>query len=122
MRHPTSSHLAATLLALAALACERPAATQDIGVASATPTAAAAPATTEATPAPVATTDAEVPRVTVADAKAAVDAGAAVIVDVRDGGSFEAAHIKGALHIPVNMIEARLAELPRDKRILTYCS
>jgi hypothetical protein len=30
--------------------------------------------------------------------------------------------IKGARHIPLDQLEARLAELPRDREIVTYCS
>ena len=30
--------------------------------------------------------------------------------------------IKGATHIPLGDLEARLAELPRDREIVTYCS
>lgn len=30
--------------------------------------------------------------------------------------------IKGALHIPLGDLETRLAELPRDREIVTYCS
>ncbi|MDT5267999.1 MAG: hypothetical protein QOH49_185 [Acidobacteriota bacterium] len=30
--------------------------------------------------------------------------------------------IKGARHIPLEQLEARLAEMPRDREIITYCS
>lgn len=30
--------------------------------------------------------------------------------------------IKGATHIPLDQLEARLSELPKDKEIVTYCS
>jgi hypothetical protein len=30
--------------------------------------------------------------------------------------------IKGASHIPLDQLEARLSELPRDREIVTYCS
>ena len=30
--------------------------------------------------------------------------------------------IKGARHIPLDQLEARLAELPRDREIVAYCS
>ena len=30
--------------------------------------------------------------------------------------------IKGATHIPLGDLEARLSELPRDREIVTYCS
>lgn len=61
-------------------------------------------------------------RVTPAEARAAVEKGQAVIVDVRGEDSFRAGHIKGALWIPVGDIAARAGELPRGKTIITYCS
>jgi len=30
--------------------------------------------------------------------------------------------IKGATHIPLDQLESRLSELPRDREIVTYCS
>lgn len=63
-----------------------------------------------------------VQRITVADARAAVERGTAVIVDVRAEESYKLGHIKGALSIPGNTIEARLKDLPRNKLIITYCS
>ena len=30
--------------------------------------------------------------------------------------------IKGAAHIPLDHLESRLAELPRDREIITYCA
>jgi len=70
----------------------------------------------------IAASPAEIPRVTPQDAAAAVKAGTAVIVDVRDDGSWNAGHVKGALHIPFADLERRVDELPRDKRIIAYCS
>ena len=61
-------------------------------------------------------------RVTPAEARAAVEKGQAVIVDVRGEDSFKAGHVKGALWIPVGDIVARSGELPRGKMIITYCS
>ena len=61
-------------------------------------------------------------RVTPAEARAAVEKGQAVIVDVRGEDSFKAGHVKGALWIPVNDIASRTNELPRGKMIITYCS
>ena len=66
--------------------------------------------------------DNAVRRVTPAEAKAAVDKGQAVLVDVRGEDSYKAGHVKGALWIPVNEIGARAGELPRGKTIITYCS
>jgi rhodanese-related sulfurtransferase len=30
--------------------------------------------------------------------------------------------IKGAKHVPLDALESRLAELPRDREIVTYCA
>ena len=69
-------------------------------------------------------TEAQVPRVTVEEAKAALDNGTAVIVDVRILESFVAQHIQGALSIPLTGIEADPAgvKLDKDKWIITYCT
>ncbi|HKC66106.1 MAG TPA: rhodanese-like domain-containing protein [Pyrinomonadaceae bacterium] len=68
------------------------------------------------------TQDDGVRRITPADAREAFDSGKAIIIDVRDEASFKAGHVKGARWIPVNEIESRIKELPRDKMIITYCS
>ena len=44
-----------------------------------------------------------------------------VLIDVRPALEFEHGHLAGALAIPVEQLEQRLAELPRDKRIVAYC-
>jgi rhodanese-related sulfurtransferase len=61
-------------------------------------------------------------RISPAQLREAVLNGKAVIVDVRGADSYSAGHIKGARLIPVNEIEARAGELPRNKMIVTYCS
>jgi 3-mercaptopyruvate sulfurtransferase SseA len=61
-------------------------------------------------------------RISVEDAREAIEKGTAVVVDVRDEQSFSFGHIKGALSIPSSEIEKHLAELPHDKLIITYCS
>ncbi len=63
-----------------------------------------------------------VQRITVAEAHAALNKGTAIIVDVRAEESYKLGHIKGALSVPINAINARLSELPRNKLIITYCS
>ena len=47
--------------------------------------------------------------------------GKAVLVDVRPAVEFESGHIPGALAIPIEELEKRLKELPRNKRIVAYC-
>jgi len=75
------------------------------------------------TPAHVANTTDEIPRIAPPDAAAAVAAGTAVIVDVREDANWDAGHVKGALHLPLREIEAKhLDTLPHDKRIIAYCS
>jgi 3-mercaptopyruvate sulfurtransferase SseA len=69
-------------------------------------------------------TEADVPRVTVQDAKAAFDGGEAIIVDVRSQAAYEAGHVDGALSIPLNEFETNIAgiDLPKDQWIITYCT
>lgn len=64
----------------------------------------------------------DVARISVADAKARLDAGSAIFVDVRSQAQFEAAHIPDARLIPVDEFEARYTELPKDAEIITYCT
>lgn len=66
--------------------------------------------------------DDEVPKITLADAKKEYDAGTAVIVDVRDEGSYKIEHIKGALHITTETLSAEMDKLPKGKKIIAYCS
>lgn len=47
---------------------------------------------------------------------------APVVVDVRDASEYAAGHLPGARHIPAGELEGRLAELPRDRPVVTYCS
>lgn len=65
---------------------------------------------------------AEAPRISAADAKKALDAGKAVLVDVRSLDSWQEEHAKGAVSIPVNELYARLGELPKDKQVIAYCT
>ena len=68
--------------------------------------------------------EAGVPRVTAAEARAAFDSGEAVIVDVRGQGAYEAQHVAGALYIPLGAIETDPVHLPLDpdQWIITYCT
>lgn len=47
--------------------------------------------------------------------------GDVVLIDVRPAIEYEHGHLPGALAIPVEQLEERLADLPRDKRIVAYC-
>lgn len=74
----------------------------------------------EPTPTMQLTSNDQVPRVSVQDAKAAFDAGAAVFVDVRSPEAYADSHIPGALNIPLGEIEARISELNPDGWIIPY--
>ena len=68
--------------------------------------------------------EAAVPRVSVEEAKAALESGAAVIVDVRSTGAYEASHIPGAINIQLGEFETDPTTLKLDKEqwIITYCT
>jgi hypothetical protein len=69
-------------------------------------------------------TEGQVPRVTVEDAKAAVDNGEAIIVDVRGPDAYADAHIADSVSIPLGLVESDPAnlELDKDQWIITYCT
>jgi len=62
----------------------------------------------------------EVPRISVAEAKARYDAGAALFVDVRGQEEYDTTHISNAVLLPLADLEARYQELPQDAQIITY--
>lgn len=64
----------------------------------------------------------EIQRVSLEDAKAALDTNTAVFVDVRDASSYAASHVPGALSIPLADLDDRLGELNAADWIITYCT
>ena len=53
---------------------------------------------------------------------ARLEAGEAlVVVDVRPIEEYRAAHLPGAVSIPLDELEQRLRELPRERQIVAYC-
>lgn len=64
----------------------------------------------------------EVARVSLIDAKAALEAGSAVFVDVRDAEVYAMSHIPGALSIPEVQLQSRVSELDPGQWIITYCT
>ena len=69
-------------------------------------------------------TEADVPRISVEEARAAFESETAIIVDVRTPGEFEASHIAGASSVPLGVIERDFASvtLPKGQWIITYCT
>ncbi len=45
-----------------------------------------------------------------------------VVLDVREPWEWASGHIEGAVHIPLEELEARLSQLPKDKLIAAYCT
>lgn len=96
------------------------------------------PNTTEATPfyvitevesvptqtSPQLISEADVPRISVSEAKAALDSGTAVIVDVRSADAYANGHAAGAVSIPLINFENNIGSLSlkKDQWIITYCT
>lgn len=78
-------------------------------------------ATVALIPDPTPRTD-QIPRVTLAEAKAALDDASAVFVDVRSAQNYSAGHIPGAVSIPENELPARFEQLNRSDWIIPYCT
>ena len=112
--------LAFAVLTLTALACN---ALLPLPNSDGEPTQIIEPAFTQAQ-GDIPQTEDAVPRVTVEQAKAAVDSGAAVIVDVRSQEAYETSHIAGALFIPLDDFENNIAnlDLSKEQWIITYCT
>ena len=108
------------ILVFATLACNFVAPTQKPNI---VPTQIVEP-TSATQPNRVPLTEAEVLRVPLEEAKAAIDSGAAIVVDVRPVESYQASHIPGAISIPLADIEANLNGLKLEKNqwIITYCT
>ena len=49
------------------------------------------------------------------------ETGDVVVLDVRPVEEYAAAHIPGAMSVPVGQLAARLAELPPDVEVVAYC-
>ncbi|MGD2041373.1 MAG: rhodanese-like domain-containing protein [Anaerolineae bacterium] len=77
---------------------------------------------------PIATADpnqparADVARISVNEAKAQVEAGQAIFVDVRSEISYDQLRIEGATLMPSNEVVERYDELPADKLVIFYCA
>jgi rhodanese-related sulfurtransferase len=47
--------------------------------------------------------------------------GEVILLDVRPAEEYRAAHIAGAVSVPLKELKVRLSQLPRDKEIVAYC-
>ena len=79
----------------------------------------------------LAAANAEVPRVPPAEAKALIERGNTLLLDVRDAAELQSSgKIQGAVHVPRGMLEFRAdpespyhnPALTKDKTVLVYCA
>jgi len=104
-----------------ALACSKMIASPQTANTTTTPVAVTTPPLPAAAPAQ--NPEDKVPRIGPEEAKKLVDAGKAVIIDVRGTDAYKTAHVKGALDYPLSKIEAKdFSGLPKNKRIIAYCT
>jgi len=134
MKLRTWALLVAAMLALTSLADAQTAkskskskAKKSTKVATTTPATPTDPSVQTVTQAPPAEhkTEGEIPRITVEELKAKLAKNAPVfIIDSRSPGSYDNSEIKikGAVRIPMDEIESRLNEIPRDREIVVYCT
>ena len=64
----------------------------------------------------------DAPRIALADAKKDFDAGNVVFIDTRAESAYKSEHIKGAINVPMEAVEARYKDIPTGKKIIAYCS
>lgn len=60
--------------------------------------------------------------ITSSQAKPLLDKGGIFLLDVRTPQEFQQARLKGAVLIPIDQIERRIGEIPRNKPVLVYCA
>jgi 3-mercaptopyruvate sulfurtransferase SseA len=106
------------LLMVALIACQSPASTSTETPLPTQPDAA------QQTPSLPPLTEADVPRIEVKEAKAALDSGQAILVDVRSTESYAAGHAEGAISIPLTNFQDDVSKLSLKKSqwIITYCT
>ena len=61
------------------------------------------------------------PTVAPAEAAKRVQAGEAVLLDVREASELRMAAVPGARHVPMGEVPSRLGEVPRDRPVLVMC-
>jgi rhodanese-related sulfurtransferase len=59
--------------------------------------------------------------VTLGELRRMMRAGDVTVVDVRPADEYDAAHIPGALSIPVHELKRRLREIPKKREVVAYC-
>ena len=60
--------------------------------------------------------------VSATETRSRVEARTALVIDVRDPEEYAEGHVAGAVNVPVGSLRERLAELPRERLLVTYCN
>jgi len=64
-----------------------------------------------------------IPKITVDEVKKLIDNKADLfLLDVRSDGEYKEGHIKGVVLIPINQLEKRINEVPKDKKVIAICA
>lgn len=107
--------LALAILLLAALACNFTPSQSDTNT---------APTSSPFKDSNAPNTEDQVPRITVSDAKAALDSGQAVLVDVRNAEAYAERHATGAISISLDIFENNIGDISfaKEQWIITYCT
>ena len=64
----------------------------------------------------------DAPRISLADAKKDFDAGKAIFIDTRSAEAYKLERVKGAINVSLNDFEAKYKSIPKDRKIIVYCS
>jgi hydroxyacylglutathione hydrolase len=63
----------------------------------------------------------QTPEVTVVEARALLDTGAAMVLDARRRAEYDEGHIEGAINIAHTRLLSRLDEVAKNRRVLVHC-
>lgn len=63
----------------------------------------------------------EIPQIQIHEAKKKLDQQNCVFVDIRDPGSYRAAHIPGAVHLHDGNMQQFIEGADKDREVIVYC-
>ena len=63
----------------------------------------------------------EIPQIQIHDAKKKLDEKACLFIDIRDPGSYEQAHIPGAIRLHDGNVQEFLQSADKSKEMIVYC-
>jgi thiosulfate sulfurtransferase len=63
----------------------------------------------------------DIPQIQIQDAKLKLDDQTCLFVDIRDPGSYRAAHIPGAVHLHDGNVQDFLQQTDKERDVVVYC-